>query len=63
MNKTLYTVKIPTILAELVGTQNIREGIEEATREIFSEWAHPDILKRIQVTKPRLKGKEREEDG
>lgn len=55
MSKELYSIKIPTVLANLAGKQNIREQIEDATKALFNEWAHPDLVKKIQVTKPRTK--------
>lgn len=55
MSKELYSVTIPTVLAELAGTQNIREQIEDATRTLFRGWAHPDLVEKIKVTKPRGK--------
>lgn len=55
MQKDLYTVKIPVVLTNLVGKQNIREKIQGAVEEIFTVWAHPELVKGIQVTKPRGK--------
>ncbi|KKL89494.1 hypothetical protein LCGC14_1914120 [marine sediment metagenome] len=55
MAKELYTITVPAILADLVGRQNLRENIEKATKEIFSDWASPELIKRIKVTKPRNK--------
>ena len=60
MSKELYSITIPTVLADLAGKQNIREQIEEATKALFNEWAHPSLVEKIQVTKPRTKGKNKE---
>jgi hypothetical protein len=59
MSKELYSVTIPTVLANLAGRQNIREQIEDATRGLFDEWAHPSLVKKIQVTKPRTKSNDK----
>ena len=59
MSKELYSVTIPTVLANLAGKQNIREQIEDATRTLFIKWAHPNLVDKIQVTKPRTKGNDR----
>jgi len=59
MSKELYSVTIPTVLANLAGKQNIREQIEDATKALFIEWAHPSLVNKIQVTKPRTKGNAR----
>ncbi len=55
MPKDLYTVQIPAILTALVGKQNIREEIEERTKAFFENWAHPNLVDKIKVTKPRFK--------
>ena len=52
--KDLYTIEIPNILTRLVGPQNIREQIENATKALFLEWAHPTLVEKIQVRKPRI---------
>ncbi len=48
-----YTVKIPDTITTLVGPQIVRVAIEDAIREVFDEWAKPELVKRIKVTKPR----------
>ncbi len=50
---TTYTVKIPDTLTNLVGPQIVRAEIEDALREVFDEWAKPELVKRIRVVKPR----------
>lgn len=55
MKKDLYLVEIPAILTSMVGKQNIRENIEEATQAIFAVWANPTLVGKIKVTKPRAK--------
>ena len=59
MSKELYSITIPTVLANLAGKQNIREQIEDATRALFIKWAHPSLVDKIQVTKPRSKGNDK----
>ncbi len=61
MSKELYSVTIPTVLANLAGKQNIREQIEDATRGLFVEWAHPSLVEKVQVTKPRTKAASKRE--
>ncbi len=48
-----YTVKIPDTITNLVGPQIVRAAIEGAIREVFDEWAKPELVKRIRVVKPR----------
>jgi len=55
MSKDLYTVEIPTILTSMVGKQNIREQIESGVKDLFEVWAHPKLVDKIKVTKPRSK--------
>lgn len=55
MSKELYSVTIPTVLADLTGKQTLRKQIEDATRKLFNEWAHPSLVEKIQVTKSRTK--------
>ena len=61
MEKDLYLIKIPSVLTSLVGSQNIRGAIQAAVEDIFTVWANPELVKKIQVTKPRCK-KNGEED-
>lgn len=63
MKKEFYVVTIPDVLATLVGKGNVRDRLEEAVKAIFSNWAHPDLVDKIRVTKPRIKRKEEAEDG
>ena len=55
IEKTIYMVEIPTILTNMVGTQNIRGALERATILIFEDWARTELLNKIRVTKPRSK--------
>lgn len=48
-----YTVQIPEILVKLIGPQNIRTEIEESVKFMFGEWAKPELINKIKVTKPR----------
>lgn len=62
MEKDLYIVTIPATLTKLFGKQNVREEIERVTKWIFQAWAHPDLVEKIQVTKPRVKKTEESND-
>ncbi len=55
MSKDLYTVQIPNILTSMIGKQNIREQIESGVKTLFEKWAHPELVDKIKVTKPRVK--------
>jgi len=50
---TGYLVQIPEVLTKLLGPQNIRTEIEEGVKLIFQDWANPELVKKIRVTKPR----------
>lgn len=52
--KDVYKVSIPSQISTLVGRQNVRKEIEEAVKTLFEEWAHPDLVRKIRVVKPRL---------
>ena len=58
MKKITYIVTIPDVLTKLAGTQNIRGALELAAQVIFKDWAHPSLVEKIQVTKPREKNGE-----
>jgi len=50
---TSYTVQIPEILVKLIGPQNIRTEIEGGVKTMFEDWANPELISKIKVTKPR----------
>ncbi len=50
---TNYTVQIPEILVKLIGPQNIRTEIEGGVKLMFEDWAKPELINKIKVTKPR----------
>lgn len=62
MKKDIYAITIPSVLTELFGKGNVRTVIEEEVRATFKDWAHPELVAKIQVTKPRTK-KNGEENG
>ncbi|KKM80224.1 hypothetical protein LCGC14_1342070 [marine sediment metagenome] len=53
MKKITYIITIPEVLTKLAGAQNIRGALELAAQIIFKDWAHPNLVEKIQVTKPR----------
>ena len=61
MKKSTYVVTIPEVLTNLSGAQNVRGALELAARIIFKDWAHPGLVEKIQVTKPREKNGEQNE--
>lgn len=62
MKKDLYTVEIPSLLTNLIGKGNMRDRLKEATQAVFADWAKPELVEKIKVTKPRTRNNHEKEE-